>query len=308
MKLIVAMAAFMAMSAQAGTLKTILKNAEAPKGYTYLGIFSNKVGDSDYVVAFSEGSSRALNSSGSFYTYDGAQNVASDGEVKVTSLGVKRDVLVKLTFADVNNKKIFEGNYVPDTSAIAKKLAKEADIKAEAKFDKYRKMDNPSTPAEVRNIFRQLEQDHGYSSMDEEGNLPFPTFDLQIEFYIGVKAPSIPFANANVTMAGTDAISKSILKKSKWYKSLSDAMSEVEARYEGEYDSDDEKVFASFSNKVTYEGLAPRLKKAISKHLKTEILEAEGFNCEDSVYTWVSATWILKDGSSVSYAPGTECD
>src|SRR6478735_10484876 len=110
MKLIVAMAAFMALSAQAGTLKTILKNTEAPKGYTYLGIFTNKLGDSDYVVAFSEGSSRAFNGNGSFYTYDGATNVASDGEVKVTSLGVKRDVLVKLTFVDMKDKKIFSGN------------------------------------------------------------------------------------------------------------------------------------------------------------------------------------------------------
>lgn len=308
MKLIVAMAAFMALSAQAGTLKTILKNDKAPKGYTYLGIFENKVGDSDYVIAFSEGSSRALNSTGSFYTYDGAQNVASDGEVKLTSLGVKRDVLVKLTFTDANNKKIFEGNYVPDATATAKKLAKEADIKAEAKFDKFRKMDNPATPAELRGIFRQLEQDLGYSSMDEEGNLPFPTFDLQIEFYINRTAPSIPFANATVSKSGTDVISKSILKGSKWYPTLGDALSAVEERYSSEEDSDEEKVYATFSNKVTYEGLAPRLKKAISKHLKTEILEADGFNCEDSVYTWVGATWILKDGSSVSYSPGTECD
>lgn len=38
------------------------------------------------------------------------------------------------------------------------------------------------------------------------------------------------------------------------------------------------------------------------------VLEEDGFEFEESLYIWTKATWILKDGSTLTYAPGTECD
>lgn len=306
MKKLIVLSMLFTMSAQAGTLRAVFKNESAPADMKYVGIFKNKFGDSEYAVTFGKGMNFRTYNLGMFVTYPGGTSAGKDETTLFKSTGIEREKAITVTLSDLNKNKLFEGKYEIYNSASSKQYALNVDKAAEAKFDKFRKMTNPATPADLRAMFRQLEQD--YYSWDENENFEFPQFDLQIEFYMNTTAPSPLLASANISKSGTDAISKMFLApKSKWFKNNDEANTELLSVLESG-ESTDEKTFASYSNKVQYAGLSRRLTNAIQKHLKLEVLEEDGFECEDSLYNWTKATWILKDGSTLTYAPGTECD
>lgn len=293
------------MGAQAGDLTAVYENKSAPDEMKYLAVFKNKLGNSEYLVTYGKDTSfRSYNVGYLFSTYAGAKSVGRDEETTINTIGVVQNSKIKAIITDTKNKVILSGDYLINKTKAAKDMAVEIDQKVEAEFEKYRRMSNPATTADLRKIFRQLAQDTAMDKNESE----FPVFDLQIEQSINVKAPSPVLAQARVSMSGTDAISKLILKKSsKWYKNNLDASNALISKIDENVDVSN-MTFASFSNKVSYQGLSARLKKALQKHLKVEVLVEEGFDCEDSTYNWTVATWILKDGSNLSYVPGTECD
>ncbi len=294
------------VSANAGTLEAIFKNESAPAEMRYIGIFTNKVGHSQYAVTFGKGMNFRSYDLGMFVSYRDGKSLGQDEGTILSTTGVETEKTISVLLTDLNKKVLFEGKYEAYSSPSSKQYALNVDKGVEARFDKYRQMTDPSTPADLRAMFRMLRQDN--YDFDEEMKFEFPKFPLQIEFLIDAKAPSVLLASANVTSAGTDAISKMFLKqKSKWFKTNEEANSEILSLLESGSDIE-EMSFASFSPKVQYAGLSSRLTNAIQKHLKVEVLEVEGFECEDSYYTWTNASWILKDGSVLRYAPGTECD
>lgn len=308
MRLLVLVAFLFVSTAEAGKLKAIYKNNEAPAAYRYVGLFGNSIGDDDYLVTFGEGLKyRSFHVGYLFSTRPGATSIGRDEQLKIQTLGVERDISLQVIISDLSNHRIFDGIYKVHNSDQSRQYARNIDKLVEAEFDKYRTMSSPATPAELRKIFRQLTQDMSTDG-DDLQNFEFPTFELQIEYYLTQSAPSSELASAEVSKNGSDALSRKFLRSgSKWYKNHLDASNALTSKLDNHLDISN-MTFASFSKRIQYQGLSPRLKRAIQKHLKVEVLTEEGFECEDSVYTWTSAVWVLTDGSTVSYSPGTECD
>ncbi|MCC2678717.1 MAG: hypothetical protein K0R29_1293 [Pseudobdellovibrio sp.] len=298
-------------AAQAGTVQRIYKNESAPKAFRYIGQFDTA--ESSYsggrLVAFGDGS-KYLRFETSVLNFTQSLTDLNEG-VRLNSVENKtgnKSVLVKV-LSEKSKVVLFEGEYMPYESAASLKYAENIDKLVEADAEKLRNKDSASSPKEVRQIFAQIisDIDSGYS--DYEHDFPLPTFDLQIEHWLGIKGPDATKAAATIRSDKQDVISKEVFDKSQstWKKSFSEAESDLTDAIERDEDTY-EQVFASYSNRVSAPGLDERLEKILQPNLKYEILVQDGFNCEDSIYTWTKAIWILKDGSEIEYSPGTECD
>lgn len=307
MKILLVLSVLLSLGTQAGTLTGVFVDASAPAQYKYLGVFKNKLGNTEYLVSFGEGTNfQSYNVGFLFSTYYGAKSSGINEDTSIGTVGMEQNYKFKATLTHLKNKTSFKGEYLITRAPEVKQYALKIDKLVEAEFDKYRRMSQPLSTTDLRKIFRQLDQDAGISGLGN--NSEFPVYELQIEQTITVKAPSTAISAMRVTLSGTDDISRTILKRgSKWYKDNLEASNALMSKLDDRVDVSN-MTFASFSNKVNLQGLSPRLKQALEKHLKVEILEEEGFECGNSSYNWTAASWILKDGSSLSYRPGTECD
>jgi hypothetical protein len=110
---------------------------------------------------------------------------------------------------------------------------------------------------------------------------------------------------------GSDELSKKFREGKEWETDTGSALMEVEEDIEAGLSSDDwyyeVGTYSAYTKKISkFEDKV--LAKAAKKFVRYEITNANGFECEGGIYTWKSITWILNDGSTYTYSPGTECD
>jgi len=301
-------------------LHAVYKRADAPAGKKYIAVVKEAGYDQgDWLVVFGNKNGkpykRAFNFGGSsFYSYDGASNAGTDNFYKMVYKTPNKETMeLTLTPRREGLGKVYKGTYKLYESEPSKRFAHMIIKEVKAELSRVRELSTINTLKDFKARMNLIEWDFGFSGYtdDFDYEFPFPTYDLQIEFYFQETLSDKTLAKATIQKDGTDAISKKFRESKKWYSDKDEAAWAVEEIIEQGLQNDDWDwevgEHSAYSTKVT--NLKDDvLRKAAKKFVKYEITNSSGFECEDGIYIWESTTWILIDGSTYSYSPGTECD
>lgn len=230
----------LSLSAQETEFKilSIWKNENAPAGKTYLAAVRNEIPYSDagdWVVIFGNQNNkvkkRAFNLGGfNFYTYDGASNAGTDDFYKMTYKveGEKLKVNLKpRRFGKEQNV-----TYSQYESTGSKRFANIVIKQVLTEQERVRNATVISTLKDFKKRMNLVQWDFGFGAYSDTYEFPFPTYDLQIEFYYQETLSSKKLAKAVFNKEGTDEISKKFREGKKWMKDADEASWAVEEEIE----------------------------------------------------------------------------
>lgn len=302
-------------------IKSIWKNSDAPAGKTYIASVTNTDYDSDagdWIVVFGTKNGKAVKRAFSlggmsFYTYDGASNTGKDDFYKMV-YHVKGESIktLSLSLTPIRNfGKSYQIDYQQYESVGSKRFAKKMVEQVLAEKDELRDLSELKTISQFKRRIELVNWDFGFGGFYDNNTFPFPTYDLQIEWYFNSTPSSKKLSQTTIRQDGKDILSQKFKEGETWEQDADDALAAVEEDIEAGLNTDDWDyevgTYSAFTKKATkFEDAV--LAKAAKKFVQYEITNATGFECEDGIYTWESITWILVDGSTYTYSPGTECD
>ncbi len=313
-------ASFNLFAADDYKLHAVYKSSDAPKSKTYIAVVKESGYDkSDWLVVFGNKNGkaykRAFNFGGSsFYSYDGASNSGTDDFYKMVYKTPNKETMeLTLTPRREGFGKVYQGTYKLYESDASKRFALAMVKEVRDELNRLRSLEEITSLKDFKARLDLVQWDFGFStnSDDYDYEFPFPTYDLQIEFYFQETLSDKALANAEIKADGSDIISKKFKESKTWYKDSDEASYAVETIIEEGLQNDDwdyevgeHSAYRKEAKNITDEVL----KKAAKKYVRYEITNTSGFECEDGIYIWESTTWVLVDGSTYSYSPGTECD
>ena len=314
------LASFNLFASEDYKLHAVYKKADAPEGKTYIAVVKESVSDkSDWLIVFGNKNGkpykRAFNFGGSsFYSYDGASNSGLDDFYKMVYKTPNKETMeLTLTPRREGLGKVYQATYKLYESAASKRFAQAMIKEVREELRRVRTLEEITTLADFKARLNLVEWDFGFSGYtdDYESTFPFPTYDLQIEFYFQETLSDKAFATTLIKEDGSDVISKKFKESKTWYADSDEASYAVETIIEEGLQNDDWdwEVGEHSAFRREAKNLADEvLKKAAKNFVLYEITNTSGFECEDGIYIWESTTWVLIDGSTYTYSPGTECD
>jgi hypothetical protein len=311
-RLAIALAATLSFAgaAEAAGIQSLWKAAEGTPGKQFLAVVQG--GDlynaEDYLLVFGEKDGRVTSrdfvTNIGFSDYDGADGRARDDFYTLTWKVVKKSERMKVTLDGATAGYHYDLDYRISTDAAARKQA-EAIIADLTKRWAKLSSGEPKTVVEFRDLLKLLARSWGYSGAEDSlyagDAFPLPVYDLQIEASFWGTPPNAEFAKAKIKADGSDVISRKFRDGKTWLT--------TEEMIPDAEDREDDEVFSVWTvagDENAY-FLEP-FESAVAKFARYQIVNESFFECEDSYYTWRSVTLVLKDGSTFSYSPGTECD
>lgn len=248
-----------------------------------------------------------------FYTYENASGNGTD-DLYTMQYKVRHDQLYVSLDPRSTSTEAIKTIYTQYESSDVTTMATQLMNDIAKNHDHLRALPELTTLEQFKKRLKLVVWDYGFSvfpsEYENDENFPFLVYDFQIEFFLIDHIADTEFSEAIIEQDGKDVLSQTLRQGKTWHASSNDAVRAVIEEIENTNIDPWNYSYiyhSSFSEQV-FKMKDSVLKNAAKKFVRYEIVNASAFICEGEISPWEEVTWVLIDGSTYTYTPGTECD